>query len=782
MNTKVRVCHECGEQVEGSALYCPRCGVDVSGQHTLAATVPLPTTGEGDAPRIQATMRQTLRDATLGEYEILAELGRGGMATVFLAHDIALDRKVAIKVMAPHLLEGEGMVDRFKLEARTAAQLSHPHIIPIYAVRETESTIFFVMKFIEGRGLDTIIKKLGPLPIPMVKDILTKVGGALGYAHRRDVVHRDVKPSNVMIDEEGTPIMTDFGIAKVAEAQGLTMTGTTIGTPSFMSPEQCEGRPVTGASDQYSLGIVAFEMLTGKLPFVGESAVSTMYKHCHEELPPLHDFRPDCPQEVVDTVTRMLAKAPADRWPSLEAAVQKLGTQSLGYFDPVRTQLMELAKEGGYRDLLAQIQTPKSPVPRVRGQRTGDATAQEAPTRSRGWAAAAAAVLVLGGAGTLAVLQPWNAAGPSTEPVGGAETGTPPTTQPGGGAPSDAGGQAEVPTTTGDSETTAGGPEQPAGGGVANPPTQDGTPERQPAADPPPPNPTTQPTTRPAAPAPAAISTVRFGPVPGEVVAGQTVTLSATPFDAGGAALTNRTITWTSDDQSVARVSVNGVVTAVSAGEAIITASVEGVSTRHALTVLPVPVASVLVSPTQVALQAGGSQTLSAQARAQDGSALQGRSVRWSSSDESIVRVSASGDLTAVSAGSTTVIATVDDVTGRVTVTVEVDTRTALDALIDAYAQALESGDIQQVRAAYPGLTAAESEQLRQALAGMRNLDAVLSIGRLDEQAAQTDAYVSGTYSFVNAANGRQERTAIEFIATFERRGSAWVMTRTRND
>jgi hypothetical protein len=278
------------------------------------------------------------------------------------------------------------------------------------------------------------------------------------------------------------------------------------------------------------------------------------------------------------------------------------------------------------------------------------------------------------------------------------------------------------------------------------------------------------------------VATVRFGAVPDEVVAGRQVTLSATPFAAGGAALPNRSITWTSDDQSVARVSVAGLVTAVAPGSATITATSEGVTARHEITVLAVPVFSVLVTPDQVALQAGGSQTLSAQARAQDGSTLQGRQVRWSSSDESIVRVSPSGDVTAVGAGRATVTANVEGASGTTSVTVEVDTRTALDGLIEAYARALESGDIQQVRAAYPGLTASESEQLGQALSGMRNLDAALSIGRLDEQGGLAEAYVSGTYSYVNAANGRQQRTAIEFIATFERRTTGWVMTRTRDN
>lgn len=763
--TEAGRCPRCGAAFDGGALFCPRCGVDVSGTHTLAATAPMPTTGEGGAPRIQVTMRQTLRDATLGEYEILAELGRGGMATVFLAHEIALDRKVAIKVMAPHLLEGEGMVERFKLEARTAAQLSHPHIIPIYAVRETESTIFFVMKFIEGRGLDTIIKKLGPLPIPMVKDILTKVGGALGYAHRRDVVHRDVKPSNVMIDEEGTPIMTDFGIAKVAEAQGLTITGTTIGTPSYMSPEQCEGRPVTGASDQYSLGIVAFEMLTGKLPFVGESAVSTMYKHCHEELPPLRDFRPDCPAEIVETVTRMLAKDPADRWPSLEAAVQKLGTQSLGYFDPVRTQLMELAKEGGYRELLAQIQTPRSPVPHVRG-RTADPTVLDEPRRAGRWAAAAAVVLVLGG-GALAVLQPWQAdpaVVPPPDPLSGAVT------DPAAGAgvvPETADGAATA--TPADAGGVAGGGAAPVEGAAEPPP-------RETVAPPPSTRPATEPAPR------AAVASVRLDPATDQLVVGQSVVLAATPFDAANAALLDRAIQWASNDPSVARVDANGRVTGVAPGSAVISASAEGRVARHGLTVVAIPVASVAVTPSTLSLDPGESRALSAQPQASDGGSLPGRPVRWESRDPAIARVDQSGTVTAVGAGETTITVRSEVAAAEVRVTVVPETRAVLDGLVAAYAEALESGDIARIRQAYPGLTAEQSRDLQAALEGMRGLEAELSIGELIEQGPTATAQVAGTYRFINASNGRQQVVPISFTAVFERRGTSWVLTRTANN
>ena len=160
------------------------------------------------------------------------------MATVYLAHDIALDRKVAIKVMSPHLLSGEGMAERFKREARTAGSLSHPHIIPIYAVKEAGDLLFFVMKFVEGRPLDGIIREVGAVPFPMAQTIMQQVGSALGYAHRRGIIHRDIKPANIMLDVDGWAMVTDFGIAKVADKEGLTMTGATVGTPSYMSPEQ----------------------------------------------------------------------------------------------------------------------------------------------------------------------------------------------------------------------------------------------------------------------------------------------------------------------------------------------------------------------------------------------------------------------------------------------------------------------------------------------------------------------------------------------------------------
>src|SRR5207253_1755705 len=304
-----------------------------------------------------------LRQATLGQYEILAELGRGGMATVYLAHDLALDRKVAIKVLAPALLlMGEGMVERFKREARTAAALSHPHIIPIYAVKESEHVLYFVMKYVQGRALDTVIRDVGTLPIPMVQTILAQVGDALGYAHRHGVIHRDIKSANIMLDEDGRAVVTDFGIAKVVQAEGLTMTGVTVGTPTYMSPEQCATRDVTGASDQYSLGVVAYEMLTGRLPFLGESTMAVMYAHFNERPRPVAELRPDCPPNLSAGVMRMLEKDPARRWPSMDDIVAVCGRPSLRHDDPVRGEMITLAKAGAGSALMAELKTPTSPL------------------------------------------------------------------------------------------------------------------------------------------------------------------------------------------------------------------------------------------------------------------------------------------------------------------------------------------------------------------------------------------------------------------------------------
>ena len=379
-------CTRCGTSVGSGAFFCPRCGTSIPVvTDEAAATVATPASGPPAGQRIGQL--DALRRATLGEYDVLGELGHGGMATVYLAHDLALDRSVAIKVLAPALLAmGEGMVERFKREARTAAALSHPHIIPIYAVKESDEVLYFVMKYVQGRPLDAVIRDVGPLAIPMVQLILAQVSDALSYAHRHGVVHRDIKSANIMLDEEGWAVVTDFGIAKVLQSQGLTLTGVTVGTPTYMSPEQCAMEEVTGASDQYSLGVVAYEMLTGKPLFEGDSIMSVMYAHFNRRPRPVSALRPECPANLDAAVMRMLEKDPRARWPGMEDVVAVCGRPSLRQDDPVRSQMVTLARAGSGAQLLARMRTPTSPIPLAKPRTRATATtAAEAVRRSWLW-------------------------------------------------------------------------------------------------------------------------------------------------------------------------------------------------------------------------------------------------------------------------------------------------------------------------------------------------------------------------------------------------------------
>ena len=397
-------CARCGTAVPPGARHCPTCGADVSGQQGQVATAYVTPDDAARLTQGQSAQLEALRKATLGHYDIHGELGQGGMATVYLAHDIALDRKVAIKVMAPALFSTAGMVERFKREARTAAALSHPHIIPIYAVKESPDLVYFVMKFVEGRSLESIVRAAGPLPLTLVRAVLYQAGEALGYAHRRGVVHRDIKPANIMLDADGWVVVADFGIAKVSETQGLTMTGATIGTPSYMSPEQCEAkRELSGASDQYSLGIVAYELLAGRLPFLADTTIGLLYAQVHEPPQAIAELRPDCPPETAVALMRMLEKDPARRFPDIESAVSALGGAPLGREDPIRGQLAALGQAKADADV-RRLATPVSPIPATRGPKpqTTRAAAPAPPKKERrvpvvAWAAPLVALAAAAG-------------------------------------------------------------------------------------------------------------------------------------------------------------------------------------------------------------------------------------------------------------------------------------------------------------------------------------------------------------------------------------------------
>jgi eukaryotic-like serine/threonine-protein kinase len=388
-------CATCtGPLLEGDA-FCPNCGSPIAGVNTTSTQSSDTRADERAVDVAWAEARQRLEQATMGQLEIKKELGRGGMAAVFLAHEVALNRKVAVKVMAPGLLTGSGMISRFKQEAVTVANLSHPNIVSIYSVQQHENLHYFVMKFVEGRSLEFVLDCEGALPLATMQAILYQVGSGLAYAHRRRIVHRDIKPANIMLDSDGMAVVMDFGIAKVTEQPGQTQVGTVIGTPSYMSPEQCYAKDITWSSDQYSLGIVAYEMLTGQVPFSGPSFV-VMQGHTSQPPPPIEPLRPDCPPEVIAAVVRMLEKDPDKRFPSMAEALDALGAAPIAEGDPLRQELMRLATLPSAARRGERPRTPHSAMPAFgasmrRGtpsmaRNTGDETQPKpAPAKNRTW-------------------------------------------------------------------------------------------------------------------------------------------------------------------------------------------------------------------------------------------------------------------------------------------------------------------------------------------------------------------------------------------------------------
>jgi serine/threonine-protein kinase len=264
-----------------------------------------------------AELQERLARTLAGKYRITKLLGRGGMAVVFLADDLVLERRVAIKVLPPDMAYDTKLIPRFQQEAKTAAKLDHPNIIPIYRVESEAGLDYFVMKYVTGESLDQVLEK-GPLPIDLARRVLREAALALGHAHQRGIVHRDVKPANIMLESDGRVILTDFGISKALEGgSGFTGTGTIIGTPHYMAPEQAKGLQVDGRADQYSLAVLGYQLLTGKQPFEGSSH-SILYKHVFEAPPPVFEARPDAPADLVAALDRALGKEPEQRFATME--------------------------------------------------------------------------------------------------------------------------------------------------------------------------------------------------------------------------------------------------------------------------------------------------------------------------------------------------------------------------------------------------------------------------------------------------------------------------------
>jgi len=267
----------------------------------------------------------------LGQYEILREIGRGGMAIVYLARQPSLGRHVALKVLHPHLAGDTTLVARFQREARTAARLQHPNIITIYEVGQQGGYYFIAMEYLTGQPLSEVIRRRGALPLRRVIHIAQQVAAALDYAHSQGFVHRDIKPSNIIVGQGDSIKLTDFGIAKSRHDARLTITGSLLGTPYYMSPEQAQGQVVDYRADIYSLGVVCYEMLTGRVPFGGETP-AVLHAHVYETPLPMRSLNRRLPAEVEKAVGRALAKEPGNRYRSagelanaLEAAARVKG-------------------------------------------------------------------------------------------------------------------------------------------------------------------------------------------------------------------------------------------------------------------------------------------------------------------------------------------------------------------------------------------------------------------------------------------------------------------------
>ncbi len=251
-------------------------------------------------------------------YEVVRALARGGMAEVYLAHDQLLDRPVAVKVLFPEYAREESFVERFRREAQAAANLSHPNIVAIYDWGQEDNTYFIVMEYVDGQSVRDLIRSRGRLSPQEAAQIGADIAGALGYAHRAGVVHRDVKPGNVLFTPGGVVKVTDFGIARAGTSEGLTQTGSVMGTATYFSPEQAQGLPVDGRSDVYSLGVVLYEMVCGAPPFAGETPVAVAYKHVREDVEPPSRRVPTLPPDFDRIVLAAMAKDPDSRYQSAE--------------------------------------------------------------------------------------------------------------------------------------------------------------------------------------------------------------------------------------------------------------------------------------------------------------------------------------------------------------------------------------------------------------------------------------------------------------------------------
>ena len=317
MSEATKRCPYCHEEILSAARKCKHCGEWLEDP---------PTTQTGSFSNPETIVRDALSE----NYEIKKELGRGGMAIVYKAVQESLGRPVALKVLPQGLTHDRKLLERFHREARSAALLNHPHIVTIFDEGEMNGVHYMAMEYLTGRDLHEMIQENGPVNSEEAISLIAPVAQALGYAHQNNTVHRDVKSSNVMVTDVGRPVLMDFGIAYASSESRLTQTGTVLGTPEYMSPEQARGNEVDSRSDLYSLGVVLYETLTGKLPHTGGHPMSVVYKVLHESYKPLRHIDNSIPEWMEQIVARLLMKDPEDRFQTGDEVANALNTKDPG--------------------------------------------------------------------------------------------------------------------------------------------------------------------------------------------------------------------------------------------------------------------------------------------------------------------------------------------------------------------------------------------------------------------------------------------------------------------
>lgn len=321
---------------------------------------------------------EDLTGKQLGSYRIVAQIGEGGMASVFKSYQPKMDRYIALKILPRHLSKNSVFVERFSQEARVIAKLEHPHILPVFDFGEEDGYTYLAMRFVEGGSLGNLLKKNRKLELPQITRFIAQVGGALDYAHKQGVIHRDFKPGNVLLDKFENCLLTDFGIAKLMEATtNLTATGGILGTPAYISPEQGMGEKIDHRSDIYSLGVVLYQMVTGDLPYKADTPMAVIFQHIHAPLPLPQEKVPHLPDPIERIILKSLSKNANDRFGSaaemvnaLEHAVLHLNYQPTQDVEepitkPAETEITEVAIEQQAEHERQQLKPTLEPVPAV---------------------------------------------------------------------------------------------------------------------------------------------------------------------------------------------------------------------------------------------------------------------------------------------------------------------------------------------------------------------------------------------------------------------------------